>query len=498
MGKIITKLFLFVFILVFVLSFSSSLFAQDEDAEYQFTAKDKVILTQPSICYVTTMYYGYVYDPDFEDWSQQYYYGPFGGTGFGVNPDTGHIVTAAHVIEEDYVNIKWAILDAYIFDTYPDDYFNLTDNDWNWIYDNFKVEGLNKTEPDREVWVQFNTATAGLPDNPDNTYVRAEFIDSSPWDQRDIAILKIQPTTGRSLSSAIVGDSSKVEIQDSLTIIGYPWNADISWESIMTPTITSGIVSARKMVSGTEVLQVDGTAAPGNSGGPVLSEQGEVIGILTMGLENINYLRPSNDIKEMMNRNGVENKLGMVDENFANGLAMYRQSHYSEAIKLFDAVLNLSQGNLLAQEYKANSQAAIDRGEDVPLEPAVTEVEIAEEVALEESPFEEEAVVEEPQPAQEAAEEETEGGQVALGIILIVLAIVIPLLIIAAIIIIVVVVVRKKNAPPKPGETAKGIKQETQPEAKEQPGEGKKFCPSCGKEAEEGQKFCSNCGNELE
>ncbi|MDZ7837245.1 MAG: S1C family serine protease [Actinomycetota bacterium] len=96
------------------------------------------------------------------------------------------------------------------------------------------------------------------------------------------------------------------------------------------------MISARKMVEGTEVLPVDGTAAPGNSGGPVLNENGEVIGILTMGTsENINYLRPSNDVKDMLSRNGVENKLGMIDDNFAKGLAMYRQSHFSEAIEIF-------------------------------------------------------------------------------------------------------------------------------------------------------------------
>ncbi|MDZ7837243.1 MAG: hypothetical protein U5N58_04405 [Actinomycetota bacterium] len=142
MAKKVLKGFIFVFILMLALGLSSALYAQDA-LDYEFTAKDKLILTQPSICYVTTMYYGYVYDPNVEDWSVEYMYGPLGGTGFGVNPDTGHIITAAHVIQDDYVNIKWSILDAYIFDTYPDDYYNLTDADWNWIYDNYKVEGLN-------------------------------------------------------------------------------------------------------------------------------------------------------------------------------------------------------------------------------------------------------------------------------------------------------------------------------------------------------------------
>ncbi len=479
-------------VFIFCLSFSSVLFAQPSDSEFEFEPKDKVILTQASICFVTTMYYGYIYDPNFEDWSQQYFYGPLGGTGFCVNPDSGHIVTAAHVVEDDYVNIKWAILDAYIFDTYPDDYYNLTDADWNWIYDNYKVEGESTPEPDREVWVQFNTATGGLPENPDNTYQRAEVIDSSPWEQRDIAILKIQPTTGRALSSIVMGDSSMVEIQDSLTIIGYPWNADISAESIMTPTITSGIISARKMVSGTEVLQIDGTAAPGNSGGPVLNDKGEVIGILTMAIsgENINFLRPSNDVKEMLNRNGVENKLGMVDENFANGLAMYRQKHYAEAIKLFDAALNLSQGHLLAQEYKANAQAALDRGEDVPLEEeaAAPETEGQAIVEMEEAPEEASPVAAEEEEIvqEEAAQEEDDG--FALGLTLIILAILVPIIIIAVVVVIIVVVIKKRNASAKPDTVT----------TKEETKEGVKYCPSCGQEAKEGQKFCPNCGEKLE
>lgn len=345
---------------------------------YNVTAKDKVKINQPSVCFITTYYYAYVYNPNTASWSELYYYGPTGGTGFCVNPDTGHILTAGHVIDVSHDDIKWAILDLYIFEYYPDEYYNLTDGDWNWIYDNYKVEGESGPNPDREVWVQFNTASAGLPDSPDETYIRAEVIDFSPREQRDIAVIKITPVTGRALSSTILGDSSMIEIQDNITITGYPWNAGIAWESIMTPTIATGTISARKMVGGTEVLQVDMTAAPGNSGSPVLSEDGKVIGMLTMGTtENVNFLRPSNDIKGMLNKNGVTNKLGMVDEEFKQGLVMYRLKHYSEAIDHFNAVINLSQGHLLAQEYRAKSQEAINRDEDIPLKEG-TEINIIE------------------------------------------------------------------------------------------------------------------------
>jgi len=343
-----------------------AIFAQS----YIITAKDKVILAKPSVCYITNYYYAYVYDAWYDEWSELYYYGPVGGTGFCVNPGSGNIVTAGHVIDVSIDEIKYSIIEAYINDCYDTGTF--TDADWNNIFNTFRIEGENGPDPDREVWVQFNTASAGIPDSPDEGYIRAEVVDFSPWEQRDIAVLKIAPVTGRALSSSILGDSSMTEVQDNITIIGYPWTADISSESIMTPTIATGAISARKMVEGTEVLQVDMTAAPGNSGSPVLNEDGEVIGMLTMGTtESVNFLRISNDIKGMLNKNGVTNELGTVDEEFKEGLVMYRLKHYSKAIEHFNAVLNLNQKHLLAQEYRSKAQEAINRGEDIPLKEGV-------------------------------------------------------------------------------------------------------------------------------
>ncbi len=510
------KLLLFLLVFTLFLSITPSLFAQDDGdifSRYQLDGRDKVILTQPSVCYITMMYYGYVYDPNFEAWSVSYFYGPFGGTGFTVNPETGHIATAAHVIEADYVDIKWAILDAYIWDTYPDDYWNLTNNDWNSIYDNFKVEGANKTEPDREVWVQFNTATGNVPDNPDNTYIRAEVIDSSPWDQRDIAILKIQAMTGRALTGVMIGESARVEIQDNLTIIGYPWTGDISWESIMTPTVTSGIISAKKMVAGTEVFQIDGTAAEGNSGGPVLNSNGEVIGMLTMGTtENVNFLRPGNDIMEMLNRNGVTNKVGTVGENFAKGLALYRMGHYSESLNFFNAVLNSSQGHMQAQDYKANAQGSIDRGEDVPFEQEEVVPETVEQVI--EAPVLQDDEIAEAMDKIKSGQEKESGGLSTLALILIIAGAIFLFIIIIVVVIIVLVVKKKKpptsgasasrsaTPPPPPAapETPKVQEKTAEPESPSQETKQDvktKFCSNCGANVEEGQTFCANCGNKL-
>jgi S1-C subfamily serine protease len=465
--------------------------AMEFGKNYQFSAADQWLLVQPAICYITTVYYAIVYDPNFQDYSaNEYIYGPFGGTGFVVNPDNGTIVTAGHMVdarEADEVNLKYTILDQYIFETYPDDYYNLTQADWNWIYENYKVVGYNVDKPEMEVWVQFNTAVANVPDNPGNTFIRAEVVEMSTRNQRDIAILRIAPVTGRALSSAIIGDSSMVSVGDQVTIIGYPWTSEIGQDNPLNPTVTQGNISGKVMLAGTEVLQVQGDARPGNSGGPVLGkEDGKIIGILTMGTDDTNnYLRPANDVKMFLN---TENKLGQVDLEWKTGLAMFQENHYSEAMKHFDAALNLSAGHLLAQEYKAKAQA--NMGNDVPFAGPETAPETSQEtVAAETSsqgPVETAAAVE---------KKEATGGLPMWAIIVIA---VVGFLVIVLIVVIIIVVMRRKPpvataaqpviaqppAPPQiPKESTKDVK--------------KNFCPSCGSPVQEGATFCPSCGKKL-
>lgn len=334
----------------------------DELAEatpsFELTGRDWVISAQPAVGFITSYYYGLVYDPNRRDYFGPYYSAIYGGTGFVVNPSTGHVVTAAHIIDIPEVDVKWGILDQYIGEAYPDEYWNLTEEDWNWIYENFKVVGETSDKLDQEVWVQFNTATSGRADSADANYMRAEIVDFSPWEQRDIAILRIQSITGGALSSVSIGESTWIEIQDDLTIIGYPWTSDIGHDNLMNPTVTSGRISGKIILGGTEVWQVHGDAREGNSGSPVLNEKGEVIGMITMGTDWANfYLRPARDIREILNRNGVQNTTGLVDEEFKQGLINYRTGNYQEAINRFNAVLNLSGRHLLAQEYRAKAQA---------------------------------------------------------------------------------------------------------------------------------------------
>ena len=92
----------------------------------------------------------------------------------------------------------------------------------------------------------------------------------------DLALLKINPE-GKTLTAVSFGDSDKSRIGDWVLAIGNPFG--------LGGSVTAGIVSARArdINSGPydDYIQTDASINRGNSGGPLLNMNGEVVGINT-------------------------------------------------------------------------------------------------------------------------------------------------------------------------------------------------------------------------
>ena len=92
----------------------------------------------------------------------------------------------------------------------------------------------------------------------------------------DIAVLKIDLNN---LIAAEWGDSDKLQVGDLVWALGSPYGLERS--------LTFGIVSAKSRRSGSHVsrspyqeyLQTDAAVNPGNSGGPLVNIEGQVVGI---------------------------------------------------------------------------------------------------------------------------------------------------------------------------------------------------------------------------
>ena len=176
-----------------------------------------------------------------------------------------------------------------------------------------------------------------------------------------------------------LADSEKVQLQDHVTVIGYPGAADtfnsglLSSKSSLEATINDGKISAKKTAtSGAPILQTNTAATHGNSGGPVLNDANEVIGLLTFRGDTVNgqevsgfsFIVPSNTVMEYVKSAGATNDLGPTDNFYREGLGYYWDQYYSSAIPKFEEVKRLFPQHSEVDRLIQSSQQAKAEGKE--------------------------------------------------------------------------------------------------------------------------------------
>jgi len=105
----------------------------------------------------------------------------------------------------------------------------------------------------------------------------------------DIALVKLQEPLD-SIQPLILETEKNAESGDNIYALGFPGISDSLDESFTgypeDITITSGIISKIAETNNTKFYQIDATISGGNSGGPLINEQGYVIGINSFGILN--------------------------------------------------------------------------------------------------------------------------------------------------------------------------------------------------------------------
>jgi S1-C subfamily serine protease len=193
---------------------------------------------------------------------------------------------------------------------------------------------------------------------------------------KDVAVIKIEVKNAPILKLA---DSDKVQLQDHVTVIGYPGAADtfntgtLSSRSALEATINDGKISAKKQAtSGAPILQTNTAATHGNSGGPVLSDSNEVIGLLTFRGDTVNgqevsgfsFIVPSNTVMEYVKAAGATNNEGPTDTFYREGLDYYWNQYYSSAIPKFEEVKRLFPQHSEVDRLIQSSQQAKAEGKE--------------------------------------------------------------------------------------------------------------------------------------
>jgi S1-C subfamily serine protease len=137
-----------------------------------------------------------------------------------------------------------------------------------------------------------------------NEHFSAKVIGVDP--STDSAVLQVE-VKSRALKSLPLGNSESVRVGDQVIAIGNPFGLDRS--------VTAGIVSAVQrrieapnQLSISHVIQTDAALNHGNSGGPLLNAQGQVIGVnaqietggQSQGNVGIGFAIPINTVKDVV------------------------------------------------------------------------------------------------------------------------------------------------------------------------------------------------------
>ena len=112
----------------------------------------------------------------------------------------------------------------------------------------------------------------------------------------DLALLHVEEELGMDIPQLYVGDSTILKEGDPVFTIGNPMGLERS--------TGEGIVSkTNRNLDGRLYIQTTAPIAPGNSGGPLFNERGEVIGVVNMGyifLDGLGFAIPSKYVKEFL------------------------------------------------------------------------------------------------------------------------------------------------------------------------------------------------------
>jgi S1-C subfamily serine protease len=185
---------------------------------------------------------------------------------------------------------------------------------------------------------------------PDHTQYKAQIMVRDRAD--DLALIKIEPK--KKLPHLNLGDSDRLQVGQKVLAIGNPFGFD--------GTLTVGVVSTlgrdlqgennQKMEG---MIQTDAAINSGNSGGPLLDSQGNVIGINTAiygpngGNVGIGFAMPINRAKTMLDDYRAGRSFGRPRLGIST---VYVAGDLADALKL------PSSGGLLIQEVARGSAAA--------------------------------------------------------------------------------------------------------------------------------------------
>ncbi|MCL6107104.1 MAG: trypsin-like peptidase domain-containing protein [Actinobacteria bacterium] len=312
------------------------------------------------------------------------------GTGFIITPD-GYLVTNAHVVQMTDAELKQSMVQV-----------GLTDNMNSFVSGLEQGLGMTLTDDQKQkvvaavsnIYAQHltvaNTASQsqmfmGVAVPGIGTVQKGQPLEIVKAGQetpgKDVAIMKVNATN---LPTVSFGDDSAVQGGQQALALGYPGAATFNpalqkSDQNIKPSLTVGSISGHKtMPGGWDVIQMDTALTHGNSGGPLLNSNGQVIGITTFGspsdsgqgeVQGFNFAVPTSVVREFLNQTNVKPTQGSLTQMYHDAIDLYSAGHYSAAKNEFKEIADTNPAFPYVSDMIASATQKINAGQDQPLFP---------------------------------------------------------------------------------------------------------------------------------
>lgn len=433
------------------------------------------------------------------------------GTGSFITPD-GYLITNAHVVEsdEDQLYYSFAVsnlqsLASEVVTAYIEEFrrqgYQMTQDEVDGLY-NAMYSLLSKSMKITNLQTSFECIQGNVQPGSDVS-IKGVMADvrkvGVPASSKDVAILKVN---GSNFPTVTLGDDTEIRTGDTIFVYGYPGVATTSGvvdktQAMQEPTMTQGIVSARKLwEDGGNIIQYDAATSGGNSGGPVFNAEGEVIGIHTFGLNDPNtggrmtgyaFCVPISTVKTYLNELNVTPSESKFTADFKAALSAYNNGDYHTALELVRGINETNPGYPVVQELLADARRAADANPQPAATPEPAEADGAKE----------------PDAAVEAfsADNKPSGqSDTILGMPPVVVYVLAGVIILAIAAVLVLVMRKKRPAMANSAPQPFGMPPPPQTGQFQPPppviaaSEATIACSECGASLSPGEKFCDNCG----